>query len=349
MSALSFPEDMQGPASPVLRMENLRCDFLTAEGIVYAVNGINLTIGRAEIHGLVGESGCGKSVTSRAIMGLLDRKHSRVKGAVLFDGKNLLDLSEGELRDIRGKRISMVFQDPLNSLSPLEMVGKQIAEAISNHYDLTREELARRTATLLERVGLHPGAAKQYPFELSGGMQQRVMIAQGISCEPDLLIADEPTTALDVTIQAQVLDLLKNLREELSLSVLLITHNFAVVAETCDRVSVMYAGYIVETAAAGEFIRNAAHPYSKALIDCIPRSQGGGTARQPLPVIQGFPMRHYDRPAGCPFAPRCPRAEQACGELPRPRDLGGGHMVLCHHPAGEALPLKNAPPPEGAL
>ncbi|MDR1411151.1 MAG: ABC transporter ATP-binding protein [Spirochaetaceae bacterium] len=343
------PENTQDPASPVLRAEDLRCDFLTVEGIVYAVNGINLSIGRAEIHGLVGESGCGKSVTSRAIMGLLDRKHSRVKGAVFFDGKNLLGLSERELREIRGKRISMVFQDPLNSLSPLETVGRQIAEAISNHYDLAKDELNKRTAVLLERVGLHPGAAKQYPFELSGGMQQRVMIAQGISCEPDLLIADEPTTALDVTIQAQVLDLLKKLREELSLSVLLITHNFAVVAETCDRVSVMYAGYIVETATAGEFIRNAAHPYSRALIDCIPRGQGGGAARQPLPVIQGFPMRHYDRPAGCPFAPRCPRAEKACGELPRPRDLGGGHLVLCHHPAGEAPAPEGIPSPKGAV
>jgi oligopeptide/dipeptide ABC transporter ATP-binding protein len=305
---------------------------------VYALNGINLSIGRAEIHGLVGESGCGKSVSSRAIMGLLDRKHSRTRGVAGFDGKNLLALNERELRKIRGKRISMIFQDPLNSLSPLETVGKQIAEAIANHYRLTKEELAGRTAALLERVGLHPGAAKQYPFELSGGMQQRVMIAQGISCEPELLIADEPTTALDVTIQAQVLDLLKKLREDLSLSVLLITHNFAVVAETCDRVSVMYAGYIVETAPAGEFTGNAAHPYSRALIDCIPRPRRGGAEREPLPVIQGFPPRLYDPPSGCPFAPRCPRAAAACGELPPLKDLGGGHLVFCHHPIeAEAL------------
>ncbi|MDR0451603.1 MAG: ABC transporter ATP-binding protein [Treponema sp.] len=341
------PENAPDPAAAVLRAEDLHCDFLTAEGIVYAVNGINLSIGRAEIHGLVGESGCGKSISARAIMGLLDRKRSRVKGGVLFDGKNLLGLSERELREIRGKRISMVFQDPLNSLSPLETVGKQIAEAISNHYDLPKEELGRRTAELLERVGLHPGAAKQYPFELSGGMQQRVMIAQGISCEPELLIADEPTTALDVTIQAQVLDLLKNLREELSLSVLLITHNFAVVAETCDRVSVMYAGHIVETAAAGEFIRNAAHPYSKALIDCIPRGRGKGAAREPLPVIRGFPARQYERPGGCPFAPRCPRAENACGGLPPLRDMGGGHLVLCRRPIGSGPPSGGALPARG--
>jgi oligopeptide/dipeptide ABC transporter ATP-binding protein len=317
-------------------VENLCCDFLTAEGIVYALNGINLTIGRAGIHGLVGESGCGKSVSARAIMGLLDKRRSRVKGVVNFGGENLLALGERELRKIRGKRIAMIFQDPLNSLSPLETAGKQIAEAISNHYRLTKEELGRRTAALLERVGLHPGAAKQYPFELSGGMQQRVMIAQSISCEPELLIADEPTTALDVTIQAQVLDLLKKLREELSLSVLLITHNFAVVAETCDRVSVMYAGCVVETAAAGEFAGNAAHPYSKALIDCIPRPRCGA-AREPLPVIQGFPPRLYDPPAGCPFAPRCPRAGKLCGEFPPLKDLGGGHLVLCHYPIRGAV------------
>jgi oligopeptide/dipeptide ABC transporter ATP-binding protein len=303
---------------------------------VYALSGINLNVGRAEIHGLVGESGCGKSVSSRAILGLLDKKHSRTKGTVSFDGKNLLALNEQEMRAIRGKRISMIFQDPLNSLSPLETVGKQIAEAIANHHNLPKDELEKRTATLLERVGLHPGTAKQYPFELSGGMQQRVMIAQGISCEPELLIADEPTTALDVTIQAQVLDLLKKLREELSLSVLLITHNFAVVAETCDRVSVMYAGYIVETAGAGELIRGAAHPYSKALIDCIPRACGG--ARTPLPVIQGFPPRLYDPPSGCPFAPRCFRADGVCAELPPLLDLGGGHQVFCHHPLTEATP-----------
>jgi oligopeptide/dipeptide ABC transporter ATP-binding protein len=320
----------QSACRTILQVENLCCDFLTVEGVVYALNGINLSIDRAEIHGLVGESGCGKSVSARAVMGLLDKKHSRVSGAALFGGKNLPALSEKELRTIRGRRVSMIFQDPFNSLSPLEPVGRQIAEAISNHYNLTEKELAGRTAALLERTGLHPGAAKQYPFELSGGMQQRVMIAQAISCEPELLIADEPTTALDVTIQAQVLDLLKKLREDLSLSVLLITHNFAVVAETCDRVSVMYAGRIVETAAAGEFTGNAAHPYSRALIDCIPRPRGGGAVREPLPVIRGFPPRLYDPPSGCSFAPRCPRAGAVCAEPPPIRDLGGGHLVLCH-------------------
>jgi ABC-type dipeptide/oligopeptide/nickel transport system ATPase component len=184
-----------------LSIENLSCDFLSVEGIVYALSNVNLQLKRGEIHGLVGESGCGKSVTSRAIIGLVDRKHTRLKGLVKFNGKNLLSLPEKEMRSIRGKRISMIFQDPLNSLSPLETVGSQIEEAMSNHLELTKKELCDRTAVLLEKVGLHPDTARQYPFELSGGMQQRVMIAQAVSCNPELLIADEPTTALDLTFR----------------------------------------------------------------------------------------------------------------------------------------------------
>ncbi|AEF84035.1 dipeptide transport ATP-binding protein DppD [Treponema primitia ZAS-2] len=336
----------------VLAVEDLCCDFLTIEGIVHAVSGMNLSLRRGEIHGLVGESGCGKSVSSRAILGLLDKRRSRARGLVRFDRRNLLALGEKELRAIRGRRISMVFQDPLNSLSPLETVGSQIEEAIANHFSLPPGELHSRAASLLERVGLHPETARQYPFELSGGMQQRVMIAQAISCEPELLIADEPTTALDVTIQAQVLTLLKTLQRELSLSVLLITHNFAVVAETCDRVSVMYAGQIVETAATGELIATPAHPYSKALINCIPRglaTSGDGVsaselahdsiaavhrARMPLPVIPGFPPRLYDPPEGCAFAPRCSRSDGACATAPPRLELGDGHVVFCHHRVG---------------
>jgi oligopeptide/dipeptide ABC transporter ATP-binding protein len=328
----------------VLTIEDLSCDFLTTEGIVYALSGINLILRPAEIHGLVGESGCGKSVCSRTIMGLLDKKHSRVKGRAIFDGKDLLTLNEKEMRSIRGRRIAMIFQDPLNSLSPLETVGKQIEEAIANHLNLSGEERREKTLYLLEQVGLRPGAAKQYPFELSGGMQQRVMIAQAISCGPELIIADEPTTALDVTIQAQILELLKNLQRGLALSVLLITHNFAVVAETCDRVSVMYAGRIVETAPAETLIKAAAHPYSRALIDCIPRGGSAGRTgraadgqnkdgnRPLLPVIPGFPPRLYEPPTGCPFAPRCPRSGAACETTPPAEDLGGGHSVVCHYP-----------------
>ena len=322
-----------------LSIDNLSCDFLTVEGIVYALSGVNLKLKRGEIHGLVGESGCGKSVTSRAILGLVDKKYTRLKGSIKFDGKDLLTLPEKEMRSIRGDRISMIFQDPVNSLSPLETVGFQIEEAITNHQALKGEELKQRTASLLEKVGLHGDTARQYPFELSGGMQQRIMIAQAISCNPEMLIADEPTTALDLTIQAQVLNLLKTLQKELSLTVLLITHNFAVVTENCDRVSVMYAGRIVETAPARSLIESAAHPYTQALINCIPRtntaSEKRGTMENPdqrkqLPVIPGSPPRLYDPPTGCSFAPRCPRAGDVCNTIPPLTDLGGGRTVCCH-------------------
>ena len=328
-----------------LSIENLSCDFLTVEGIVYALSAVNLRLKKGEIHGLVGESGCGKSVTSRAILGLVDRKHTRLGGTVQFDGKNLLELSEREMRSIRGKRISMIFQDPQNSLSPLEPVGSQIEEAMANHLDLSRKELRRRTVSLLKKVGLYPDTARQFPFELSGGMQQRIMIAQAISCNPELLIADEPTTALDLTIQAQVLNLLRSLQRELSLTVLLITHNFAVVTENCDRVSVMYAGRIVETAPARSLIESAAHPYTRALINCIPRTYTAGEnsgeethgrpdtqIRRQLPVIPGSPPRLYDPPRGCPFILRCPRADGVCNEMPPVIDLGEGRSVCCHHP-----------------
>ena len=310
-----------------LSVKNLSCDFLTVEGIVYALSGVNLDIKRGEIHGLVGESGCGKSVTARAILGLLDKKNTRIRGEIAFNGQNLVPLPEKEMRAVRGRKISMIFQDPQNSLSPLETIGSQIEEAISNHYDLNRDELKKRTLSLLEKVGLYPETAKQYPFELSGGMQQRVMIAQAISCSPELLIADEPTTALDVTIQAQVLNLLKTLQKELSLTVLLITHNFAIVAENCDRVSVMYAGRVVETASARELIETPAHPYTRALINCIPR----GRDSDELPVIPGFPPRLYEQAVSCPFAPRCNLADDACRQIPSIINFGNDRTVCCHH------------------
>ncbi|MDR2952187.1 MAG: ABC transporter ATP-binding protein [Treponema sp.] len=347
-----------------LSIENLACDFLTAWGIVYALGGVNLRLERGEFHGLVGESGCGKSVTSRAVLRLVDAKHTRLRGLVRFGGMDLLSLPEKEMRSIRGKRVSMIFQDPQNSLSPLETVGSQIEEAMSNHLDLGKTELRGRAAALLEKVGLHPDVAKQYPFELSGGMQQRVMIAQAVSCNPELLIADELTTALDLTIQAQVLSLLKDLQKELSLTVLFITHNFALVAEYCDRASVMYAGRVVETAPARDIIESATHPYTRALINCIPRhvaetrpvvetrpvaeerpaACGSGEKRTVLPVIPGAPPRLYAPITGCPFAPRCLLADNHCAETPKDKDLGGGRSVRCHHPAirNEEISTNNA-------
>jgi oligopeptide/dipeptide ABC transporter ATP-binding protein len=320
----------------ILSVENLSCDFLTVEGIVYALSSVNLQLQQGEIHGLVGESGCGKSVTSRAILGLVDKKQTRLGGAIRFHGKDLLTLPEKEMRAIRGKRISMIFQDPLNSLSPLQTAGSQIEEAMANHLDLPRVKLRRRTLSLLEKVGLHPETSRQYPFELSGGMQQRVMIAQAISCNPELLIADEPTTALDLTIQAQVLRLLKDLQQELSLTVLLITHNFALVTENCDRVSVMYAGRIVETAPARKIIESPAHPYTRALIDCIPKPASDKEERRArLPVIAGSPPRLYAPLEGCPFAPRCPSASSACDEMPAAVKFDEDRLVRCHHYEGD--------------
>jgi oligopeptide/dipeptide ABC transporter ATP-binding protein len=227
----------------------------------------------------------------------------------------------------------MVFQDAMTSLSPLVMVYKQLDEAIANHLPLSGAERRVRILSLLEKVGLYPAAerARQYPFELSGGMQQRVMIAQAIACGPELLIADEPTTALDVTIQAQILGLLKELQRESAMAVLLITHSFGVVAETCNRVSVMYAGRIVESAPAAELLGSPAHPYSNALIACIPRGRG-----RELPVIKGQPPRLSQRPGGCSFAPRCSRSGPECGKDPEKRAINGEHWVCCHHPLAEA-------------
>ena len=315
----------------ILSIEDLSCDFVTIDGIVYALNGINLKLKRGEIHGLVGESGCGKSVTSRAILGLVDKKHARLRGDIRFHTTNLLELSENEMRDVRGKRISMIFQDPLNSLSPLETVGSQIEEAMANHMDLSKTELRGRTAELLEKVGLHSDIAKRYPFELSGGMQQRVMIAQAISCNPELLIADEPTTALDLTIQAQVMSLLRSLQKELSLTILLVTHNFALVTENCDNASVMYAGKIVETAPTKDIIKSPFHPYTKALINCIPHSgaEQNHEQRGKLQVIPGFPPRLYEPVKACPFVPRCHMANSKCDEMPHASNLGNGRLVCC--------------------
>lgn len=312
----------------ILSIKNLSCDFLTVEGIVYALNGVNLNLHRGEIHGLAGESGCGKSVSSKAILGLVDRSRARIHGQIEFNGSNLLTLPEKAMRSIRGKRIAMIFQDPFNSLSPLETIGSQIEEAITNHFKHSRRELRLLTAALLEKVGLHPSVARQYPFELSGGMQQRVMIAQAISCNPEILIADEPTTALDLTIQAQVLRLLKDLQKELSLTVLLITHNIALLAGNCSRISIMYAGRIIETAAAKDIIEAPAHPYTRALIECIPNAESRGSSK--LPIIPGSAPRLHTPIIGCAFAPRCSLASEVCMQKPDPGEISKGHTVSCH-------------------
>jgi oligopeptide/dipeptide ABC transporter ATP-binding protein len=318
-----------------LEIKNLCCTF-PARGInaalmsgaddpVFAVNNLNLRIQSGEIHALVGESGCGKSVTARAILGLRAERGARLNGEIWYKGRDLMELSERELRNIRGKDISMIFQDPGVSLSPLMKAGKQVAEAITNHFDVSGSALDKKVAELLERVGLPPHVAGLYPFELSGGMQQRLMIAQAIAAPPSLLIADEATTALDVTIQKQILGLLRSLQKQLTLSVLFITHNFAVAREIADRISVLYSGQIVESASAAELLSNPLHPYTKGLIACIPRS-----GVKPLPVIPGFPPRLREPPTLCPFMPRCPAAADICRAVPpEPQNAGNGHEVRC--------------------
>lgn len=315
----------------LLEIKDLTVDILSTRGIVHALDGVQLQVAPGEIHGLVGESGCGKSMTAKSVMRLHNRRRSRMRGSILFQGKDIVTLTEREMRELRGSRISMIFQDPVTSLNPLLTVGEQIGEIFSEHRKCTKAEARNRTLELLDRVGIHPPEKRigQYPFELSGGLQQRVMIAMAIACGPELLIADEPTTALDVTIQAQILELLKELQKDMGLSILLITHNFGIIAEMCSRVSVMYAGRVVETADTKTMFRQAVHPYSRALISSIPRA---GVREKYLPTIPGSPPELYDRIKACAFTPRCPYAGENCAVAPELRNFGGsGHVAACHY------------------
>ena len=307
----------------LLEIRDLKVDLMSTRGVVHALDGVNLSIGKGEIHGLVGESGCGKSMTSKSILRLHNKRRSQMSGEILFDGKDLLKVPEKEMQQLRGSRISMVFQDPMTSLNPLLTIGQQISEGFLNHGRCSKEQARSHTLELLKKVGIDPPEKRfgQYPFELSGGLQQRVMIAIAISLNPELLIADEPTTALDVTIQAQILELLCQLQKDMGMSILLITHNFGIVAEVCQRVSVMYAGRVVEAADVKEIFHHPAHPYSQALIQSIPKPGGHGGH---LVTIPGSPPELFQRAVGCPFAPRCPFADGICHEqTPALRTCGG--------------------------
>jgi oligopeptide/dipeptide ABC transporter ATP-binding protein len=300
--------------APLLSVRELTTEFAVDHGLVRAVDGVSFDVQRGEVLGVVGESGCGKSVTALSILGLLPRPRGRItKGSITFGGKDLTRLSEREMRRIRGHKIAMIFQDPMTSLNPYLKVGEQLAEVCELHLGLRRRESWQRAVDLLERVRIPDPAkrAQQYPHELSGGMRQRAMIAMALLCEPELLIADEPTTALDVTIQAQVLDLLLDLCSERQLSVILITHDMRVVASTCKRVMVMYAGRVVETAPASELFKVQHHPYTRALLRSIPRAEGGD--RGPLYALAGLPPRLDGSVfSGCSFAPRCSYVRSEC-------------------------------------
>ena len=279
---------------------------------------------------MVGESGCGKSITALSILQLIPTPPGKIEaGKIIFQGKDLLTLSEKELQKIRGNRISMIFQEPMTSLNPVFTVGNQLAEAVKLHQGLDDKAAMNKAIEMLQLVGI-PSPDKrveQYPFELSGGMRQRVMIAMALSCKPDLLIADEPTTALDVTIQAQILDLLKKLQQEMGTSIIMITHDLGVVAETCDQVAVMYAGKIVEYGSADDLLMGPKHPYTEGLLKSSPRI---GEAQERLDAIEGFVPSPYAMPPGCAFAPRCPYKMEICDEaMPNLLDIGDGRLLRC--------------------
>lgn len=316
----------------LLRVENLATSFKTERGIMKAVDGITFQVKSNEILGIVGESGCGKSVTVQSVMRLYDEKYlARIEGEVVFDGKDLLKLTERQMEKIRGYAISMVFQDALSALNPVMRIGEQIIEGILLHHkEMSRQEAADKALDILKQVGIPAYNERfyQYPHELSGGMRQRVMIAIALVCQPRILIADEPTTALDVTIQAQIMNLIVNLKEQYGMSVMLITHDLAVVAETCDRVIVMYLGQIVEEAEVKDLFLNPVHPYTKGMMASIPAMSEDKPER--LYVIKGTVPLLSQIPKGCRFAPRCEYATKRCrSEMPELTVIERGHKVRC--------------------
>jgi oligopeptide transport system ATP-binding protein len=343
--------------SPLLHVDHLRTYFFTRAGVVKAVQGVTFSLAKGETLGIVGESGSGKSVTALSIMRLIPQPPGRFTGGrVLFRDVPIVDVreettggghvrtidrsvSEARMRQIRGDDISMIFQDPMTSLNPLLTVGRQIAEAVQEHMGMSKSAARQRAVEMLLKVGIPSAKARvdDYPHEFSGGMRQRVMIAIALSTNPDLLIADEPTTALDVTIQAQILDLMRDLSSEFGSSVILITHDLGVVAGMADRVAVMYAGYIVETGTIDDIYYRGQHPYTHMLLNSIPRLDRDRDT--PLTPIPGAPPDMLRLPPGCPFAPRCPHVQEICRQQMPPLDpIGEGHLAACWNPiqAGEA-------------
>jgi oligopeptide/dipeptide ABC transporter ATP-binding protein len=319
--------------SHLLEVKNLRTHFQTREGLVRAVDGVSFYLDRGELLGLVGESGCGKSMTALSIMRLVAEPGRIVAGEILFEGKNLLQLSNAEMRDVRGNDIAMIFQDPMTSLNPVFTVGEQIAEALRLHRRLSRRDARAAAIAAMREVSIPDPAqrADDYPHQLSGGMRQRVMIAMALACDPKLLIADEPTTALDVTIQAQILDLLNQLRRTRELAVLLITHDLGVVAEVAERVAVMYTGKIVEESPVDELFAQPKHPYTEGLLRSVPKLTAKDVAKaERLQTIEGTVPKPTALPAGCHFEPRCEYRMLRCreGEIPL-YDVSAGVEVRC--------------------
>jgi oligopeptide/dipeptide ABC transporter ATP-binding protein len=320
-------------AEPLLAVDDLRVEFWTQRGTIYAVNGVSFQVAAGETLGIVGESGCGKSVTALALLGLLPRAGRIRSGRALFDGRDLLRLSDRELRDIRGKDVAMIFQDPMTSLNPVLTIGRQIVETLQTHFRMQRREARARAAELLDRVGIPSPKARvdDYPHQFSGGMRQRAMIAMALACEPKLLIADEPTTALDVTIQAQILNLLRELVAEENAALVLITHDLGVVAGMCEHVNVMYGGMFMETAGVEQLFAHPRHPYTLGLLQSIPRLDA--SRRTQLQPIEGRPRDMLSPPSACPFQPRCRfEVEESSREVPPLVEVEPGHCVACFNP-----------------
>ena len=327
----ALPTPGSGGAGHLLEVEDLHVEFRTRRGVVHAVNGISYTLDERETLAILGESGSGKSVSAQAVMGIIDSPPGFVtQGAVRFQGRDLLQMPERERRAIRGQRIAMVFQDALTALNPVFSVGWQIGEPYRVHHGVSRAQARRKAVEMMERVRI-PSALQRvddYPHQFSGGMRQRVMIAMALALDPDILIADEPTTALDVTIQAQVMELLADLQAETGMGLILITHDLGVVADAADRVAVMYAGRIVETGPVRAIYHNPAHPYTHGLMGSIPRLDQKGERLNP---IKGSPPNLMRIPPGCPFHPRCPYARAVCAEdLPPLYEVGHGQRSACH-------------------
>ncbi len=321
----------------LLEVRDLHTSFFTPVGEVKAVNGISFNLDHGKVLGIVGESGSGKSVTAYSVMQILEKTGKIISGSIKVDGKELVGLPEREMKNIRGNRISIIFQDPMTSLNPTYTIGHQLMEAILLHTNRNKKQAYDRAVEMLKLVNVNEPEKrmKQYPFEFSGGMRQRVMIAMALACEPDILIADEPTTALDVTIQAQILELMQSLQKELGMAIIMITHDLGVVAQMCDEVIVMYAGSICEQGTADEIFYNPKHEYTKGLIRSIPTVDNDGEKLQP---ISGTPIDLLNMPAGCPFAPRCENAMKICLHQRCPRmQINDDHQAACWMTAKEEL------------
>ena len=319
----------------LLKVDNLSTWFYTDDGIVKAVNDVSFSLNKGHTLGIVGESGCGKSITSLSVMRLVDSPPGKIVGGkIIFKGEDLLAKSEEEMRRVRGKRIAMIFQEPMTSLNPVYTVGRQIEEALLIHESMTKKEAKRRALEMLRlvRIPLPEKRFDEYPHQLSGGMRQRVMIAIALACSPELLICDEPTTALDVTIQAQILALIDELKEKTGTSVIMITHDLGVISEITDEVLIMYAGEIVEYAPKAQLFKNPLHPYTQGLIACVPKLSRDSDRLQ---TIEGTVPSFDDMPAGCTFWPRCPFAESICKEKKPPLIDCGNRTVRCHRYAGK--------------